>query len=174
MNKKKGNLYDDEKLLAQESLFAEQKENLLRYAYSRCQDWSLAEDAVQDTFAKLLQQDWQKIHAYAVPWLFKVCRSKLLDAYRKDSRMKTMPPKAELPDENTRSAIGQLEAQEKNAAILQLIQTLPGNQQEVIRLRFQSDLSYKEIAEVTELTVSNVGYLLHHALQSLRTQLITQ
>jgi RNA polymerase sigma-70 factor (ECF subfamily) len=61
-----------------------------------------------------------------------------------------------------------LEAQETSARLLDLLATLPANQQEVVRLKFQSGLSYKEIAAVTELSVSNVGYLIHVALQALR------
>ena len=44
------------------------------------------------------------------------------------------------------------------------ISRLPGNQQEVLRLKFHGGLSYKEIASVTGLTTSNVGFLLHTAM----------
>ena len=40
-----------------------------------------------------------------------------------------------------------------------------------MRLKFQNGLSYKEISRVTELSVSNVGYLIHTAIQKLRQQL---
>ena len=49
--------------------------------------------------------------------------------------------------------------------------TLPANQQEVIRLKFQHGLSYKQIAEVTQLSVSNVGFLIHAGLKTLRQRL---
>ena len=45
---------------------------------------------------------------------------------------------------------------------------LPDNQQEVIRLKFQNDLSYREISEITGLSVSNVGFLLHVGIKRLR------
>jgi RNA polymerase sigma-70 factor (ECF subfamily) len=44
----------------------------------------------------------------------------------------------------------------------------------VVRLKFQHGLSYKEIAAVTELSVSNVGYLIHTAIKKLRTELGVQ
>ena len=47
---------------------------------------------------------------------------------------------------------------------------LPENQQEVVRLKFQNGMSYREIATVTELSVSNVGFLLHAAIQALRAR----
>ena len=47
---------------------------------------------------------------------------------------------------------------------------MPANQQEVVHLKFQSGLSYREISDVTGLSVSNVGFLLHTALARLREQ----
>ena len=64
-----------------------------------------------------------------------------------------------------------MEQHETESAILQLLAQLPDNQQEVVRLKFQENLSYRDIAEVTGLSVSNVGYLLHVALKRLRQQL---
>jgi RNA polymerase sigma-70 factor (ECF subfamily) len=52
--------------------------------------------------------------------------------------------------------------------VLALLGELPANQQEVIRLKFQHGLSYKQIAEVTQLSVSNVGFLMHTGLKTLR------
>ena len=56
--------------------------------------------------------------------------------------------------------------------ILQVVETLPKNQREVIYLKFQSDLSYKEISEVTKLSVSNVGFLIHSAVRAIRKQMV--
>lgn len=54
------------------------------------------------------------------------------------------------------------------AHVHHLIQGLPPKQQEVLRLKFQANLSYKEISEVTGLTPSNVGVILHTAVKTLR------
>jgi RNA polymerase sigma factor (sigma-70 family) len=58
--------------------------------------------------------------------------------------------------------------------ILQVVETLPKNQREVIYLKFQSDLSYKEISEVTRLSVSNVGFLIHTAVRAIRKQMLSE
>ena len=57
---------------------------------------------------------------------------------------------------------------------LSLIPTLPEKQQEVVRLKFQHQLSYKEISEVAQVSVTNVGFLLHTALKQLRSELQAQ
>ena len=52
--------------------------------------------------------------------------------------------------------------------MLKIVSTLPPRQQEVIQLKFQNDLSYQEIAEITKTTANNVGVLVHTALKTLR------
>ena len=63
-----------------------------------------------------------------------------------------------------------LEAEETHEALLHLIEHLPRNQQEVVRLKFQNGFSYKEIARITELSVTNVGFLIHTAVTRLRRE----
>ena len=67
-----------------------------------------------------------------------------------------------------------LEAEETQAAVLRLINHLPPNQQEVIRLMFQNGFSYKEISRITELSVSNVGFLIHTAIKTLQQEWAAQ
>ena len=61
-----------------------------------------------------------------------------------------------------------LEQKEASGFLLRIIATLPTRQQEVLQLKFQNDFSYQEIAEITKLSVSNVGVLIHTALKTLR------
>lgn len=63
------------------------------------------------------------------------------------------------------------EQQDAMQQILAMVSRLPENQREVIRLKFQNGMSYREISDVTELSLSNVGYLLHTALSRLRKEL---
>ena len=72
-------------------------------------------------------------------------------------------------DERSQSAL--VEQSETVSRVLELLDTLPENQQEVVRLKFQNGLSYREISEVTQLSVTNVGYLLHTAIKALRQQM---
>ncbi len=64
-----------------------------------------------------------------------------------------------------------LELQESAAKALRYVGRLPDNQQEVIRLKFQHGLSYKQISAITNLSVSNVGFLIHVALKTLRQRM---
>ena len=64
-----------------------------------------------------------------------------------------------------------LERKEALSKIGRLMTNLSENQREVLRLKFQSGLRYKEISEITGLSVSNVGFILHTAIKKLRTRL---
>ena len=55
--------------------------------------------------------------------------------------------------------------------LLLMLEALPERQQEVIRLKFQGGLSYREIANVMDLTVNHVGVLLHLGLKAIREKL---
>jgi RNA polymerase sigma-70 factor (ECF subfamily) len=65
----------------------------------------------------------------------------------------------------------QLQTKEHLSRVEVLLASLSENQREVVRLKFESGLSYREISEVTGLSVSNVGFLLHRAIQTLRKEI---
>ena len=58
--------------------------------------------------------------------------------------------------------------------IFRMLDRLPKNQREVVYLKFQCDLSYKEISEITKLSVTNVGFLIHTAIKTLRKELLAE
>jgi len=147
--------------------------DLNRYAASILRDSDAAKDVVQDAFIRLWQEPRNKIEGHERPWLFRVCRHRALDTRRKGSRMQTMNNSAaEQTPVETPDPQSETEQQDSHAHILELMRTLPDNQQEVVRLKFQNEMSYKEIAAVTELSVSNVGFLLHTALNTLRARIV--
>ena len=67
-----------------------------------------------------------------------------------------------------------LDREEQMSDVLRAMETLPTNQREVLRLKFQCDLSYKEISEITKLSVTNVGFLIHTAIKTLRKELLAE
>ena len=145
---------------------------LARYAASIVGDADRARDVVQDVFLRLWREDPARLNGCLVEWLFTVCRHRALDVHRKEHRM-TALTEVEL---DTRPAAGlapdaQAEAGETAGRALRLLDALPENQREVVRLRFQAGLSYAEISRVTGHSVSNVGFLLHTALKTLRQQM---
>jgi RNA polymerase sigma-70 factor (ECF subfamily) len=145
---------------------------LLRYAQSLTGDPDLARDVVQDTFLKLCEQEPEELSDRLAPWLFTVCRNRVLDVVRKERRMS---PLTEV-DLETRESAGPNPAaaaatSDATTTVLALMDELPVNQREVVRLKFQGQMSYEEISAVTELSVGNVGFLLHTAIRTLRARM---
>ena len=66
-----------------------------------------------------------------------------------------------------------LKQKETAGEIFRMLDSLPKNQREVVYLKFQCDLSYKEISEITKLSVGNVGFLMHTALKTIRKQILS-
>ncbi len=142
---------------------------LLQYAASICGNAENARDVVQDTFVRLARHGAPEAEHLA-PWLFTVCRNRALDWRRKEDRI--MPMNHEPHDAETAadapSPAASLQQKETAERLAVLLEHLSENQREVIRLRFQCDLSYREISEITQLGVSNVGFLIHTGLKKLR------
>ncbi len=145
---------------------------LVRYAERLTGNLDLARDVVQDTFIRLCRRDRAGLDGHEAQWLFTVCRNRALDVRRKERRMRTLTEvEAETHESPTPDPADVAEHRQTTALVLGLLADLPPNQQEVIRLKFQAGLSYKEIAHVTKLTVSNVGFLIHTAIKTIRRQL---
>ena len=154
-----------------ERTFAEQQAPLTRYAARLLGDPDRARDVVQDTFVKFMAQPAEEINGHAVEWLYTVCRHRALDVLRKEGRMKRFEDGQVERVTAAEPRPGRLlEHAETQATILQMIDRLPPNQQEVVRLKFQNGFSYKEISRITTLSVSNVGFLIHTAVARLRTE----
>ena len=144
-------------------------EALVRYTARLTPDLDTARDVVQDAFLRLCKADRAAVGDRVDLWLFTVCRNRAFDLYRKDRRMTPLTEAAArsraAADDGPEAAALQLDA---HGRLLALVAMLSDRQQDVVRLKFQHELSYAEIAQVTGLSVSNVGYLLHVALKRLR------
>lgn len=155
-----------------DDLVQRHEQPLCRYAYSLLGSVSAAQDAVQETFLRLCRENPAKLAGHEAAWLYRVCRSRALDALRKEKPMQ--PLSTEQSDHL--AASGPTPAQqaahgESEALTRRLLDALPAREREVIRLKFQQGLSYREIARITRLSESHVGVLIHTGIKSLRQQM---
>lgn len=133
-------------------------------------DWQGAQDAVQETFLRLCRADRDKIESRVAPWLYSVCRSRVIDMQRTNRSTPVDTSDVQVADP-TPDASQAISANEEHEQLAVMVDQLSPRQQEVLRLRMQAGLSYREIAEVTGLTSSNVGFHLHAAVRKLRDSL---
>jgi len=130
-------------------------------------DHSGAQDAVQETFLRLCRADRGSIEPRLAAWLFSVCRSRVIDMQRTRNATPTDPTSIDFPDPAPDASQALCDAEDKSH-LSDCLGRLSSRQQEVLRLRLDAGLSYREIADVTGLTVSNVGFHLHEAVRQLR------
>jgi RNA polymerase sigma-70 factor (ECF subfamily) len=145
---------------------------LVRYAARITGDLERGRDVVQETFMRLCREPAVATSDHLGQWLFTVCRRLAIDVRRKETRMNTQLEVTAVCEAPTRE-FGQsgMEEREYMSNLVRQLARLPANQQEVVRLKFQEGMAYKQIAEITGLSVSNVGYLLHVAVNALRERL---
>ena len=141
---------------------------LTRYAAHILGDVERAREVVQDTFLKLCLQNRSRLGDHLAQWLYSVCRNRALDVLKKEKRMTGLSDaQLDLPARGP-GILSVMEREEQVSDVMNILGTLPANQQEVIRLKFQGDLGYLQISEITKLSVSNVGFLIHTGLKTIR------
>ncbi len=149
-------------------VFDAEESPLLRYAYGLVGQRETAEDLVQDAFLKL-HAHWEEV-THPRAWLFRCTRNLALSHIRDHKRETPMEPGREwessTPDPE--QALGKLEA---IGTLQLLVAELTEDDRALISLKYQDGLKYDQISQRTGLSVSNVGYKLHHALKNLADSL---
>lgn len=143
------------------------REPLLRFAASLVGE-SHAADVVQDTFLALCKTSPAEVEQHLAAWLFRVCRNRALDVRRERGRLSDLDEDEPSPESGPAS---RAERTESLSRVQSIVLGLPVQQRQALVLKFSGGLSYKEIAEVMELTVTNVGFILHTAIKSVRERL---
>ncbi len=159
-----------------EELFAALESPLLGYAMRLLGDASQAQDVVQEAFMKLHTQFDQVREPRR--WLYRTVHNLALNQRRQARKIVQLQPATEagtaaepdfpdpdpLPDEHI--------ARWESIGLVRLsLEALDERSRLVVKLKFNEELSYKEISERTGLTVGHVGYLLHHALKAVADEL---
>lgn len=147
-------------------LIGAHEHKLVAYSVRFTGDLEASREIVQETFLKLCDR-WRKVERKAVPWLYTVCRNASIDYCRRNGRLRPLWKEAELRSEGT-------EVWQNLSFLQKLLEPLSQNEREVLRLKFQAGLSYKDISDVTHLSVSNVGVILHGAMKKLKAYLLDE
>ena len=121
---------------------------------------------------RLWKADRASIEGHLAEWLYTVCRNRAIDVRRREEKMHPLPRNhAEAQPSPAPTPSEQAERRQSLSRAMAALGKLPEPQQEVIRLKFQGGLSYKEISRVTGHSVSYVGVLIHTGMKTLRSNL---
>lgn len=141
---------------------------LLQYTARITGNTEGARDVVQEAFIKL-QRNGAVAPEKTATWLFTVCRNNALNVCRKERRLMFLDDEIiESQRDEQPMPSDRMEEREASGFLAKILATLPARQREVLQLKFQNDLSYQEIAEITKTTANSVGVLIHTAMKTLR------
>lgn len=129
-----------------------------------------AADLTQEVFLRLLSQVPPIVREKIRAWLYRTARNLITDSFRHDERTKTVSENLEyLQNKKTEPDFREvLESNEEQKMILDLTNELDDDHREVLRLKFQENLSYQEMAEILDKPKTTIAWLLHESILRLR------
>ena len=152
-----------------EQVYAEQLPRVLNFFRYRLGDTAEVEELTARTFEKA----WRARHRYRrdiagfSTWLLTIARNVAIDHLRGRRRVEPLEFAAGVPASDDTPE--QLAVAHSNAERLAaLLATLPPRQRELIAMKYGADMTNRAIARATGLSESNVGTILHRAVESLR------
>jgi RNA polymerase sigma factor (sigma-70 family) len=161
-----------------EELFATLEAPLLSYGLRLTGETGLAEDVVQEAFMKLHAQFAEVREPRR--WLYRTVHNLALNLRRKSSKIISLHQFSENENENSPTPETADSAPLPDEQIARIegiglvrlsLNSLDERSRELIRLKFTEELSYRDISARTGISVSNVGYILHHALKTIAGEL---
>jgi len=169
-------LYLDGNENALETLVFRHKSKVYTSIFLLVKDSYLAEDIFQDTFIKVintLRAGKYNEEGKFLPWVIRIAHNLVIDYFRKEKRT----PMVHVPegfdifdvihvlDENVEDAIIR---EQNHSELRKLVEKLPEEQKEVLIMRHYGDLSFKEIADITEVSINTALGRMRYALNNLR------
>ncbi|MEI7594200.1 MAG: sigma-70 family RNA polymerase sigma factor [Bacteroidota bacterium] len=160
-----------------EILVRRHKTRLFSYIYHQVRDRELANDIFQDTFVKVintLKQGCYNEEGKFLPWVMRISHNLIIDHFRKAAKIPTIDnSKTEYDifsvlnifDENVEE---QIITNQIHHDVRRLVEMLPDEQKEVLKLRHYSDMSFKDIADNTNVSINTALGRMRYAILNLR------
>lgn len=165
---------------ALQKLISRHEQRLFSYILTRIQDKDLANDVFQDTFVKIIQtlrKGKYNEEGKFLNWAMRIAHNLVIDHFRKAKRMPTISPNGDFNifdvlNDNAPNAESVMITEQIEKDLHKLIIELPDEQREVLRLRHFSGLSFREIAEQTEVSINTALGRMRYALINLRKLMV--
>lgn len=166
--------------LALEELVNRHRSKIYSYIFVTIKNRALAEDFFQDTFIKViktLKGGRYNEEGKFLPWVMRIAHNLMIDHFRKEKRFRKVSSRSrDNEDLDIFSTIGydELNIEERlvkdqvKTDVKELIERLPEEQKEVVKLRHYYDMSFKEISDFTNVSINTALGRMRYALINLR------
>ena len=152
-------------------LYEQYLPRVFRYMTYRVSDKCVAEDLTSEVFEKVIDKfsSYKPGKSSISTWLFTIARNTLIDHYRKAERKKTVPLENIVEMQETKSSPEEeYERQEEQQRLKVCLAALSVQEQEIVSLKFGSELNNRQIAGVMGLSETNIGTILYRSIRKLR------
>ncbi len=161
---------------ALETIIRRHKNRVFAYILMVVKDKELAEDLFQDTFIKVIntfRSGQYKEEGKFIQWVMRIAHNLIIDYFRKSKRIPIVEnnddydifDKVRIPVESVEE---QMITEQIHQDVKKLIDYLPKEQKEVLVMRHYGDMSFKDIADVTNVSINTALGRMRYALINLR------
>ncbi|WP_035670938.1 RNA polymerase sigma factor [Flavobacterium sp. 83] len=158
------------------SLIKRHESKIYGFIYSKISDRDISNDIFQDTFIKVIRT--LKSNSYNeegkfLPWVMRISHNLIVDHYRKNKKMPMFRETEEfsifsIMSDDSLTIENKLIAEQVEMDLKKLIEELPIDQKEVLVMRMYQDMSFKEISEVTGVSINTALGRMRYALMNMR------
>ncbi|WP_396212183.1 RNA polymerase sigma factor [Flavobacterium sp.] len=164
----------DENALA--ILIKRHQSKIYGFIYSKIADRAIADDVFQDTFVKVIKtlksQSYNEEGKF-LPWVMRIAHNLIVDHFRKSKKMPMLRETEEFSiftilKDNSPTIEGQLITEQIEGDLAKIIEELPYDQKEVVMMRIYQDLSFKEISDLTGVSINTALGRMRYAILNMR------
>lgn len=150
---------------------------LFSYIYFLVRDKDLAYDVFQETFVKAIVMMQQKRYVFSgkfSSWIMRIAHNYVIDLFRQEKKMNvssiesgesSMNVEKNMIEDNVESVIV---CQQTREEVKRMIEMLPQAQREIVYMRYYQELSFKEIADILDISINTALGRMRYALMNLR------
>ena len=162
--------------LALEKLINRHQLRIFNFINSKVNDRDIAEDLFQDTFIKVVKTLKNGVYneeGKFLPWIMRIAHNLIIDHFRRSNRIPSLETKEDFDifqmiGDGSLNVESLLVNDQIVADLQRLVQELPEDQKEVLQMRLYRDMSFKEIAEQTKVSINTALGRMRYAIINLR------
>jgi RNA polymerase sigma-70 factor (ECF subfamily) len=146
------------------------------FIYSKISDRDISNDIFQDTFIKVIRTLKSKSYneeGKFLPWVMRIAHNLIIDHYRKNKKMPMFRETEEfsifsIMSDDSLTIENKIIRDQVEIDLRKLIEELPADQKEVLVMRMYQDMSFKEISEITGVSINTALGRMRYALMNMR------
>ncbi len=164
----------DENALA--TLISRHQSKIYGFIYSKIPDTEVCNDVFQDTFIKVIKTLKSKSYheeGKFLPWVMRISHNLVIDHFRKNKRMPVVRETEtysifSFMSDGAVTIEDEIIGDQIKNDLKRIVNELPADQKEVLMMRMYQDLSFKEISELTGVSINTALGRMRYAIQNLR------